>query len=106
MMSASYRARGAGMARIKVSVERVGGWCNLPVMVGDCFHLDGSKLSVPDGTFVCMWALQSMMPVFPILDVQDSLAPAHWVHAVRHFTCSDPKARVVFLLERMADDSD
>jgi hypothetical protein len=37
------------MARIKVSVERVGGCCNLPVMVGDTFHLDGSRLSVPEG---------------------------------------------------------
>jgi uncharacterized repeat protein (TIGR04076 family) len=94
------------MARIKVSVERVGGCCNLPMMVGDCFYLDGSKLSVPDGKFVCMWALQTMMPVFPILNVQDQLEPSHWVHAVSHFTCPDPKGQVVFRLERLADDSD
>jgi uncharacterized repeat protein (TIGR04076 family) len=94
------------MARIKVSVERVGGCCNLPVMVGDTFHLDGSRLSVPEGQSVCIWALQSMMPVFPILGVREQLPTSHWVHAVRHFTCPDPKGRVVFRLERLADDSD
>lgn len=94
------------MARIKVSVERVGGCCNLPMMVGDEFYLDGSKLSVPPGKFVCMWALQSMMPVFPILGVQDVLPATHWAHDVRHFTCPDPKGQVVFRLERLADDPD
>jgi uncharacterized repeat protein (TIGR04076 family) len=94
------------MARIKVSVERVGGCCNLPMMVGDCFYLDGSKLSVPDGKFVCMWALQSMMPVFPILCVQDHVPSTHWVHSVRHFVCPDPKGQVLFRLETLADDQD
>jgi anaerobic carbon-monoxide dehydrogenase iron sulfur subunit len=94
------------MARIKVSVERVGGCCNLPMMVGDSFYLDGSKLSVPEGKFVCMWALQSMMPVFPILGVQEQLPATHWVHSVRHFTCPDPKGQVLFRVERLADDSD
>ncbi len=94
------------MARIKVSVERVGGCCNLPMMVGDSFYLDGSKLSVPEGKFVCMWALQTMMPVFPILGVQEKLPPTHWVHADQHFICPDPKGKVVFRLERLADDPD
>ncbi len=94
------------MARIKVSVERVDGCCNLPVMVGDVFYLDGSRLSVPEGKFVCTWALQSMMPVFPILAVRDRLDATHWVHSVRHFTCPDPKGRVLFRLERLADDPD
>ena len=94
------------MARIKVSVERVGGCCNLPMTIGDCFYLDGSKLSIPDGAFVSMWALHRMMPVFAILSVQDQVAPSHWGHAVRHFICPDPKGQVVFRLERLADDSD
>ncbi len=94
------------MARIKVTVERVGGCCNLPSLVGDSFTLDGAKLSVPPGKFVCMWALQSMMPVFPILGVQEKLETTHWVYAVRHFTCPDPKGQVVFRLERLADDPD
>ena len=95
------------MARIKVSVERVGGCCNLPMMVGDCFYLDGSKLSVPDGKFVCMWALQSMMPVFPILGVQDQLPPTP-LGARRRATSPVPipKGQVVFRLERLADDPD
>jgi uncharacterized repeat protein (TIGR04076 family) len=53
-----------------------------------------------------MWALQSMMPVFPILGVQDHVPSAHWVHAVRHFVCPDPKGQVLFRLETLADDPD
>ena len=94
------------MARIKVSVERVGGCCNLPVMVGDSFYLDGSKLSVPEGKFVCMWALQSMMPVFPILGVQDQLAvsPLGALGAPLHLSRSEGPG--LFRAERLADDSD
>lgn len=94
------------MARIKVSVARVGGCCNLPMMVGDCFYLDGSRLSVPEGKYVCIWALQSMMPVFPMLDAREHLPAGHWAHAVSEFVCPDPKGQVVFRLERVADDSD
>lgn len=61
------------MARIKVSVEKIDSYCNLPLHAGDCFYVEGSRLFVPDGKFVCIWALQSMMPIFPILAVRDNL---------------------------------
>lgn len=98
--------RGAGMARIKVTVERIGGYCNLPVMVGDSFCLENSKLTIPDGKFVCMWALQSMMPIFPIFAEQDKLAADHWISTVKHFCCPDPKGQVIYRLERISDDRD
>ena len=61
------------MAKIKVTVEKIDGYCNLPALVGDCFYLEDSKLYVPEGKFVCMWALQSMMPLFPILNEKDKV---------------------------------
>lgn len=45
------------MARIKVTVERIDGYCDLPVLVGDHFFLDGSKLTIPNDKHICMWAL-------------------------------------------------
>ncbi len=42
------------MAKIKVSVEKIGGYCNLPVQVGDHFFLEDSKLFVPDDQYVCI----------------------------------------------------
>jgi carbon-monoxide dehydrogenase iron sulfur subunit len=87
------------MAKIKVSVDRIDGHCNLPLLVGDHFFVEDSKLFIPDGKFVCIWALQSMMPVFPILAARDQLEDSHWVKKVKTFSCPDPKGLVQFRLE-------
>ncbi len=87
------------MARIKVTVERIDGYCNLPVLVGEHFFVEGSKLHVPEGGHVCIWALQSMMPVFPILNVRDYLPDNNWVKTVKYFTCPDPEGKVIYRLE-------
>lgn len=87
------------MARIKVTVERINGSCNLPHLVGDHFIVDGSRLIIPAGGHVCIWALQSMMPIFPILSVKDRLDPGHWTSKVKTFSCPDPHGLVQFRLE-------
>lgn len=87
------------MAKIKVSVERIDGYCNLPMQVGDYFFVEDSKLYVPEGKYICIWALQSMMPVFPIMAVQDQLDEGNWVKKVNNFSCPDPKGLVQFRLE-------
>ncbi|MFC2132855.1 TIGR04076 family protein [Bacteroidota bacterium] len=88
------------MARIKVIVERIDGYCDMPMLVGDHFFLDGSKISVPEGKFICMWALQSLMPVFSIFNVKEKLDEGHWIKSVKHFCCPDPKGKVIFRLEK------
>lgn len=92
------------MAKIKVSVERIDGYCNLPMLVGDYFYLKNSRLYVPEGKYICMWALQSMMPVFPILNERDKLDDGHWIKKVRYFTCPDPEGKVIYRLEVIDDD--
>lgn len=87
------------MAKIKVTVEKIDGYCNLPMLVGDSFYVEGSRLYIPEGKYICMWALQSMMPVFPVMDVKDMLENSHWVKNVTHFSCPDPKGRVLYRLE-------
>lgn len=87
------------MARIKVTVERINGACNLPHLVGDYFFVDGSRLIIPEGRHVCIWALQSMMPIFPILSVKDRLDAGHWTSKVKTFSCPDPHGLVQFRLE-------
>jgi len=93
------------MAKIKVTVEKIDGYCNSPLLVGDHFYLNGSKLFVPDGKHICIWALQSMMPVFPILNEKDKLEDKHWVKSVKNFMCPDPKGKVLFRLEVENDKS-
>lgn len=87
------------MTKIKVTVERIDGYCNLPMLVGDTFYVEGSRLYIPEGKYMCMWALQCMMPVFPVLSVRDHLEDNHWVKTVEHFVCPDPKGRVLYRLE-------
>ncbi len=88
------------MARTKVIVERIDGYCDMPMLVGDYFYLQGSKLIIPEGKHVCMWALQSLMPIFPIFNVKDKLDDGHWIKTVKHFSCPDPKGKVIFRIEK------
>ena len=87
------------MAKIKVTVERIDGYCNLPMQIGDYFIVEDSRLYVPEGKYICIWALQSMMPIFPILSEKDKLEEGHWVKTVKNFSCPDPEGQVQFLLE-------
>ena len=87
------------MTKIKVTVEKIDGYCNLPMQVGDYFFVEDSKITIPEGKHMCIWALQSMMPVFPILGVKETLPEDHWVKSVKHFTCPDPDGRVLYRLE-------
>lgn len=80
-------------------MERIDGYCNLPMLVGDSFYVEDSKLYVPEGKYICIWALQSMMPIFPILGVRDRLEDGNWVKTVRYFSCPDPKGKVLYRLE-------
>ena len=85
--------------KIKVTVDRINGYCNLPMLVGDYFYVKGSKLFVPEGKYMCIWALQSMMPIFPIFSEKDKLDKEHWVKSIKHFCCPDSKGLVHFRLE-------
>ena len=87
------------MAKIKVTVERIDGHCNLPLLIGDHFFVEESRLIVPEGNNVCIWALQSMMPVFPALSFRDNIPDDHWIKGVKHFTCPDPDGKVIYKLE-------
>ncbi|MFX0093349.1 MAG: TIGR04076 family protein, partial [Candidatus Hodarchaeota archaeon] len=92
------------MVKIRVTVEKIDGYCNLPMLVGDYFYLENSKLYIPEGKYICMWALQCMMPVFPLLSVRDNLNDEHWAKKVKHFSCPDPKGRVLYRMELIEDD--
>ncbi|MFC1783744.1 TIGR04076 family protein [Planctomycetota bacterium] len=92
------------MAKIKVTVERIDGLCNLPVQVGDYFFVEDSRLVIPPGNNVCIWALQSMMPIFPILAVRDKLDDSHWIKTVKTFSCPDPKGLVQYRLELIEEE--
>ncbi|NHJ49653.1 MAG: TIGR04076 family protein [Asgard group archaeon] len=87
------------MAVIKVTVEKIDGYCNLPMLVGDHFFIKNSKIIIPDGKHICLWALQSMMPIFPVLTSKKTLEKEHWINNLNHMSCPDPKGKVHYRLE-------
>ena len=90
------------MPKLKITVEKIEGYCNQPMLVGDCFFVEGGKISIPAGKHVCMWALQSMMPILPLLQ-RASSAPGDWTaKPSQTFVCPDPKGRVHYRIERVA----
>jgi carbon-monoxide dehydrogenase iron sulfur subunit len=92
------------MYKLKVTVERINGYCNQPMLVGDHFFVDGGKITIPAGKHVCMWALQSMMPIFPLMQ-RDSGKKGDWTarESGQVFVCPDPKGQVHYKIERMKD---
>lgn len=92
------------MAKLKVSVEKIDGYCNQPMLVGDYFIVDGGKISIPEGKHICMWALQSIMPILPLMQ-RDNDKKGDWTAAEsgQLFVCPDPKGKVHYRIERIRD---
>ncbi len=89
------------MYRLKVTVERIDGYCNQPMIVGQYFFVDGGKIMVPQKGYICLWALQSMMPIFPLFQ-RDDFSRDDWVRKANQFCCPDPKGKVYYRIERIA----
>jgi len=92
------------MHRLKVSVERIDGYCNQPMLVGDHFFVEGGKITIPADKHICMWALQSMMPIFPLMQ-RDSDTKGDWTakESGQVFVCPDPKGKVHYRIERIPE---
>lgn len=92
------------MFKLKVTVDHIDGYCNQPMMVGDYFIIDGGKIQIPDGKHICMWALQAMMPIFPLLQRAAS-QPDDWTSkSGQVFVCPDPKGLVHYRIERISEE--
>ena len=93
------------MYQLKVAVGKVLGTCTAdpPLERGDYFLVRDGDITIPDGGYICLWALQSILPLIPpkereICEHRDD----DWMWRVRHVQCPDPKGRVVFKIEQQA----
>jgi uncharacterized repeat protein (TIGR04076 family) len=91
------------MYELKVTVTKVVGRCTAdpPMKRGDFFTVSDGDLRIPEGGYVCMWALQSLIPLLTpkereIAEEKDE----DWMWRVDHAQCPDPNGRVVFKVER------
>ncbi len=97
------------MYGLKITVTKVLGACTAdpPMKPGDYFTVRDGDLRIPEGGYVCLWALQSLLPVITpkereILEEKGE----DWMWRVHHVQCPDPKGRVVFNIERMGKIGD
>ena len=91
------------MYKLKITVEKINGYCNQPMLVGDSFVMDGGKIRIPDGKHMCMWALQSMMPIIPLLQRAEPDSGDWTGKPSQTFVCPDPKGGVHYRIERIID---
>ncbi len=92
------------MYELKVTVTKVMGACTAdpPMKPGDCFTVRDGDIRIPEGGYICLWALQSILPVITpkereIAEPEDQ----DWMWRVHHAQCPDPKGRVIYKIERV-----
>jgi uncharacterized repeat protein (TIGR04076 family) len=92
------------MYELKIGVTEVLGTCTAdpPVKRGDYFTVRDGDIRIPEGGYVCMWALQSILPLIPpkereIVEADDD----DWLWRVHHAQCPDPNGRVILGIERV-----
>lgn len=100
------------MFELKVTVKKVMGVCtaNPPMKPGDYFTVSDGDIQIQEGGYICVWALQSLIPLITpkernISEKQDE----DWMWRVHHVQCPDPNGRVIFTIERtgtVAKDSE
>ncbi len=91
------------MYELKVSVGKVLGPCTAdpPMKRGDHFIVRDGDITIPEGGYICLWALQSLLPVITPKEREISeREDEDWMWRVHHAQCPDPKGRVVFKIER------
>ena len=65
---------------LTVVVEAIEGNCTCNMTVGDEFYMRGGKISLPDGTDFCLYAIQAVLPLLPAK--QRLNHPADWMETV------------------------
>lgn len=92
------------MYELKVTVTKVLGTCTAdpPMKPGDYFTVRDGDIRIPEGGFICLWALQSILPLLPAKErnVVES-EEDDWIWRVHHAQCPDPDGRVIFKIERV-----
>ena len=88
------------MYDLKIVVESIEGFCDLPMEIGDYFTVSGGKIEIPEGKHMCLWALQSLMPVLPAKQ-RELNEENDWIPHTKRFICPDPNGRVIFRIDRL-----
>lgn len=83
---------------LEIIVEKIEGHCTCNMAVGDRFYLKSGKLSLPDRTDFCLYALQATLPLLPAKQRQNH--PADWMETDARVVCPDPACRLIMRVDR------
>lgn len=83
---------------LKIVVERMDGNCTCNMALGDAFYLKGGKISLPDKSDFCLYALQSTIPLLPTKQRKNN--PADWMETDSRVTCPDPACGLIMRIDR------
>jgi len=95
------------MYELEVRVTKVMGVCTAdpPMKPGDSFFVCNGDIRIPEGGYVCMWALQSLLPLLPAKERRiDEAQDEDWLWRVHHMQCPDPEGRVIWKIQRSTMD--
>lgn len=84
-------------------VERVLGTCtsDVPMVPGRGFLVRNGRLFFPGGGPVCIYALQSVLPLLPPKErISDEEKNSDWLWRVHEAQCPDPKGKVIWRIEQ------
>ena len=87
------------MHELWIEVERVEGACTgpVPMVPGTGFLVRNGSLIFPNGGPICMFALQSILPMIAAKErLTDGAPAADWLGRVHHVQCPDPKGRTIW----------
>jgi uncharacterized repeat protein (TIGR04076 family) len=68
---------------------------------GQYFTVSDGDIRIPEGSYVCAWALHSLLPVITPRERHLESEADDPMSRVRRVQCPDPDGRVVFEIERM-----
>lgn len=88
------------MFDLRVVVEEVRGFCDLPMQPGDYFEVRGGRITIPEGKHICMWALSAMLPMLPAKQ-RNINEENDWLPSTQHMCCPDPNGMVIYRIERI-----
>lgn len=83
---------------LEIVVEQINGHCTCNMIVGDAFYLKGGKISLPEQSDFCLYALQSTIPLLPTKQRKNH--PADWMETDSQVTCPDPACGLIMNIKR------
>lgn len=79
--------------KFKVEVSEIDGKCSNGMKVGDHFFIESNTISIPEGTKICIWGLNKILPIFPILTLKEKIKGDHWIKDLKTMKCFDGKVQ-------------